>query len=95
MHEEMLGNVCGGGGGSIVPDRTHSCRPTALSEISNRIVGKNITMPRLISRTIFLPLWGLQIQFVWSMGQFGVETKYGVPTVREQWVVGLCVEACV
>ena len=37
----------------IVPSRMHSYRNTALSEISNRIVGKNITSHRLISRYIF------------------------------------------
>ena len=44
----------------IVLNRTHSCCHTALSTISNRIVG-NITTHHLILYTIFLPMWGLQI----------------------------------
>ena len=45
-----------------VPGRRHSYhRHAALSEISDRIVGKNITTRYLISHTIFLPMWGLQI----------------------------------
>ena len=39
----------------------HSYRHSALSEISNRIVEKNITAYYLISCAIFLPMRGLQI----------------------------------
>ena len=47
----------------IVLDRTHTCCHTALSEISigNKGCEKNTTTHHLISRTIFLPMWGLQI----------------------------------
>ena len=44
----------------IAPNRTHTYRHTALFEISNRTVG-NITMHHLISCTIFLLMWDLQI----------------------------------
>ena len=67
----------------LVCNRMHSYRHTALSEISNEIVRKNITMHYLISHTIVLPMWGSQI-LVRSTGQSGAETKYGVPTVRGQ-----------
>ena len=39
-------------------------------------------MHHSISRTICLPMWGLQI--VWSTGQSGAETKYRVPTLQGQ-----------
>ena len=63
----------------IVPNRTHSYRHTALSEISNGIVGK------ILLRTIEIThcfssdvgFWNI---VVWSTGQSGVE--YRVPTVR-------------
>ena len=56
-----------------------------LSEISNRIVGK-FTMHHLISRTISLLIGGLGFTniVVWSTGQSGAETNYGVPTVPGQ-----------
>ena len=44
---------------SIVPDVVSYCH-TALFEILSRIVGK-ITTHYLLSRNIFLPVWGLQI----------------------------------
>ena len=61
---------------SIVPARTHSCRHTALSEISNRIVGK------ILQCTFFSSVVGFTNIVVQSMGQSGAEeTKYGVLTV--------------
>ena len=39
----------------------HSYRHTALSEILNRIAGKNITKHYLVSHTIFFPMCGLRI----------------------------------
>ena len=39
----------------------HSCHHTALSEISNRIVGVHITTNYQLFCTILLPMWGLQI----------------------------------
>ena len=63
------------------PQQRHSYRHTALSEIFNRIVGKNISTHHLISHTIFSSNVGLTNIIVQSMGQSGAETKYGVPTV--------------
>ena len=42
-------------------DRTHSWRHTGLSDISNSIVGGEIITHCQLVRTIFLPMWGLQI----------------------------------
>ena len=61
-----------------------------LSEISNWIVGKILLCAMLISRTIFLSMWDLQLFFVWSMGQSGAETKYKIPNVRGQCHFSSC-----
>ena len=50
-----------------VPDRTHSCRHTALSEISSRIVGVKITRDALSMKTHCFPSnVGFTNIFVWS-----------------------------
>ena len=66
----------------IVPNRKHSYRHAALSEISNRIVGK------ILLRTIWYLSSdeGFTNMVVWSTESPGVQAKYGMPTVRGQWV---------
>ena len=67
----------------IVPDRMHSYRHTALSEISNRFVGKYCYALLDITH-YFSSDVGFTNIVVKSMGQSGVQKKYGVPTVRGQ-----------
>ena len=62
---------------SIVPDKTHSYRPTALSEISKGL-WENITTHYLSYDMVFTNT------VVRSTGQSGAKTKYGVRTVRGQ-----------
>ena len=62
----------------IVCNRTHSYHHTALSEISNRIVGGNIT------KHYFSLFVGFTDFVVLSTGWSGAKTKYRVPTVRGQ-----------
>ena len=45
----------------IVLDRKHSCRHIALSEISNRIVGKILLRTIWCHAFFFLLMWGLQM----------------------------------
>ena len=54
-------------------ERINSYCHTALSEISNRVVGKILlrTSYDLISRNIFLPMWSVANIVVWSTGQSG------------------------
>ena len=59
----------------IVPDGTHSYRHTALSEISNRFVGKILLLTICYYALIFFGCCCLV---------YGVETKYGVPPVQGQ-----------
>ena len=70
----------------IVPDRMHSYRYTALSEVSN--IG-------IMGKILLCTIWYHALLFFRcgvykyccsgrSTGQSGAETKYGVPTVRGQ-----------
>ena len=63
----------------------HSYRHTALSEISNSFVGKKYDLALFD----FMHYFSSDVRFtnivVQSKRQSGVETKYGVPTVRRQY----------
>ena len=72
---------------SIVPDTMHSYCHTPLSEISNRIVGKNITAPLDITH-YFSSDMGFTNIVTRSEGQSGVKTKYGVLIVRGTMLCG-------
>ena len=68
----------------IVPDRMHSYRYTALSDISKKIVGKK-DYHSLFDITHYLSSdVGFTNTVVRSTGQSGSKMKYGVPTVRGQ-----------
>ena len=57
-----------------------------LPEISNRNVGKKYHYAPFIITHLFSSDVGFTNIVVRFMGQSGVETKYGLPTVRGQWV---------
>ena len=73
----------------IVPNRTHSYHHTALSEISNMIVGK-LLLCTIRYHTLILSDVGYTDIGVQSMEHSGAEVKYGVPIVRGQWFTRLC-----